>query len=160
MKRHVETRSRAKTLRSEMSPVQAKLWAVLRGNRVGVKFQREVVLHPYIADFASRSERLVIEVDGDSHANTAAYDAARSASLEQRGWRVIRFTNHEVLTNLEGVTRAILIALGRDPESPHPLQGEREGARASGRKGEGGRSEPLQRPANRTVAPLSPTLSP
>ena len=115
MKRHIETRGRAKSLRSEMSPVQAKLWTVLRGNRVGVKFQREVVLEPYIADFASRSGRLVIEVDGDSHANTAAYDAARTASLEQRGWRVIRFTTHEVLANLEGVTRAIRSALGRDP---------------------------------------------
>ena len=115
MKRHIETRTRAKSLRSEMSPVQAKLWAVLRGGRVGVKFQREVVFEPYIADFASRTERLVIEVDGDSHANTAAYDAARTVSLEARGYRVIRFTNHEVLTNFEGVTRAILIALNRDP---------------------------------------------
>ena len=115
MKRHIETRGRAKSLRSEMSPVQAKLWAVLRGGRIGVKFQREVVFEPYIADFASRTERLVIEVDGDSHANTVAYDAARTASLEARGYRVIRFTNHEVLTNLEGVTRAILIALDRDP---------------------------------------------
>lgn len=115
MKRHVETRTRAKSLRSEMSPVQAKLWAVLRGGRVGVKFQREVVLEPYIADFASRSGRLVIEVDGDSHAGRESYDAARTVALEARGYRVIRFTNHEVLTNLEGVTRAILIAPGRDP---------------------------------------------
>ena len=115
MKRHVETRTRAKRLRSEMSPVQAKLWDVLRGGRIGVKFQREVVLDPFIADFAARSHRLVVEVDGDSHANTEAYDAARTAELESCGWRVIRFTNLEVLTNLEGVTRAILIALGRDP---------------------------------------------
>ena len=125
MKRHIETRNRAKRLRSEMSPVQAKLWTALRAGRVGVKFQREVVLTPYIADFAARSARLVIEVDGDSHAETAAYDAMRTAALGHRGYRVIRFTNHEVLTNLEGVLRAILIELGRDPESPHPLQGER-----------------------------------
>ena len=116
MKRDVETRTRAKRLRSEMSPVQAKLWAVLRGGRIGVKFQREVVLAPYIADFAARSKRLVVEVDGGSHAESAAYDAVRTASFEARGWRVIRFTNHEVLTNLEGVTRAIMIALGRDPD--------------------------------------------
>ena len=115
MKRHVETRTNAKRLRTEMSPVQARLWTVLRGGRVGVKFQREVVLDPFIADFAARSHRLVIEVDGDSHANTEAYDAARTAELESRGWRVIRFTNREVLDNLEGVTRAILIALNRDP---------------------------------------------
>ena len=54
------------------------------------------------------------EVDGDSHAGRESYDAARTVALEARGYRVIRFTNHEVLTNLEGVTRAILIALGRD----------------------------------------------
>ena len=100
MKRHIETRNRAKRLRSEMSPVQAKLWTALRAGRVGVKFQREVVLTPYIADFAARSARLVIEVDGDSHAETAAYDAMRTAALGRRGYRVIRFTNHEVLTNL------------------------------------------------------------
>ena len=52
---------------------------------------------------------------GDSHAGSEAYDAARTAELETRGWRVIRFTNREVLDNLEGVTRAILIALNRDP---------------------------------------------
>ena len=136
MKRHIKTRKRAKRLRREMSPVQAKLWAALRAGRVGVKFQREVVLEPYIADFASRSGRLVVEVDGDSHAETAAYDAARTASLGEQGYRVIRFTNREVLDNLEGVLRAILIELGREPDDPRPLQGERVASEA--KPGEGG----------------------
>ncbi len=101
-----------------MTPPEQALWSRLRGNRLGVKFQRQVVLAPFIADFASRSERLVIELDGDSHAATEAYDTARTASLVKRGYRVIRFTNADVLSNIEGVLRVILIELGRDPEGP------------------------------------------
>ena len=97
------------------------LWAILRAGRLGVKFSRQVVIAPYIADFAARAERLVIELDGDSHAGREGYDAARTAVLEAKGYRVIRFTNRDILDNREGVTRAILIALGRDPETPRPL---------------------------------------
>ena len=118
MRRNVETRARAKELRTDMTPPEAKLWAALRGGRTGFKFQRQVVLAPYIADFVARSERLIIELDGDSHAETRAYDAARTRKLEERGYRVLRFTNREVLTNFDGVLRTILIELGVDPESP------------------------------------------
>ena len=95
-----------------------------------MKFQKQVVLAPYIADFGARSHRLVIEVDGDTHGGREAYDAARTRALEQRGYRVIRFTNADVMTNLDGVLQAILIALGGDPESPRPLQGERASQRS------------------------------
>lgn len=67
-----------------------------------------------MADFAARETRLVIELDGDSHAGREAYDSARTAFIESKGYRVIRFTNTELLTNPEGVARAILIALGKD----------------------------------------------
>jgi len=122
-KRNQVTRQRARALRREMSPPEQALWRHLRAGRLGVKFQRQVVLAPYIADFAARSERLVIELDGDSHAATAAYDDARTAALGLRGYRVIRFTNSEVLTNIDGVLRSILIELGRDPEALPPLPG-------------------------------------
>ena len=118
MKRHVETRDRAKALRSEMTPPEQRLWSALRANRLGVKFQRQVVLPPYITDFAARSARLVIELDGDSHARAEAYDERRTSALEERGYCVLRFTNAEVMSNLDGVLRVILIALGRDPEAP------------------------------------------
>src|SRR5213075_3200565 len=78
MKRHIETRDRAKRLRVSLTEPERRLWNVLRANRIGTKFQRQVVLAPYIADFASRSERLVIELDGDTHAGREAYDAART----------------------------------------------------------------------------------
>jgi very-short-patch-repair endonuclease len=126
MQRHIETRNRAKALRRNLTEPEHRLWYRLRANRLGVKFQKQVVLAPYIADFAARSHRLVIELDGDTHGEAQAYDAARTRALEQRGYRVLRFTNNDVMTNLDGVLRAILIALGRDPESPLPLQGERE----------------------------------
>ena len=126
MRRHVETRNRAKALRANLTEPERRFWYRLRANRLGVKFHRQVVLAPYIADFAARSERLVVELDGDTHPGREAYDEARTRVLEQRGYRVLRFQNADVMGNLDGVLRAILIALGRDPESRHPRQGERE----------------------------------
>jgi very-short-patch-repair endonuclease len=117
-KRHELTRSQAKQLRTEMTAPERLLWSALRAGQLGVKFQRQVVLAPYIADFAARSERLVIEIDGDSHAHSATADAIRGEALQSRGYRVLRFTNSDVVTNLDGVLRAILIELGRDPEAP------------------------------------------
>lgn len=118
MKRHIETRTRAKALRTNLTGPERRLWQILRAGRLGVKFQRQVVLAPYIADFASRSARLVNEIDGDTHGGRAAYDAARTRHLEGMGYRIIRFTNDDVMTNLDEVVKAILRTLGRDPDSP------------------------------------------
>ena len=125
MKRHTETRDRARALRTNLTEPERRLWYRLRSSRLGVKFQRQVVLAPYIADFACRSRRLIIEVDGDTHSGREAYDAARTRALDEMGYRVLRFTNADVMTNLDGVLGAILTALDRDPKSPRPLQGER-----------------------------------
>lgn len=135
MKRHPETRRRAKELRAELTPAEQKLWQILRAGRAGVKFQRQVVIAPYIADFASRSSKLVIELDGETHVGREDYDERRTAYLEMRGYRVLRFTNSEMMKNPEGVMRAILVSLGRDPEAgeggdsplslPVPLKGAR-----------------------------------
>lgn len=126
-KRHPETRARAKNLRTDMTEPERTLWSVLRAGQLGVKFQRQVVLAPYIADFAARSERLVIEIDGETHAGREVEDAARTAALEARGYRVLRFTNNEVMTNIEGVVRAIMIALGREAAPPSPQPSPPEG---------------------------------
>ena len=116
--RHPKTRIRAKQLRADMTAPERALWSILRAGQLGVKFQRQVVLAPYVTDFAARAERLVIEIDGDTHAGRENEDALRTAALEARGYRVLRFSNSEVVGNIEGVARAILIALGRDTESP------------------------------------------
>ena len=118
VKRNVKTRSRAKELRTNLTEPERRLWNILRGNRLGVKFQRQVVIIPYIADFAARSRRLVIELDGDTHATTQPYDNARTEHLQRLGYRVLRFTNSDVMTSEEGVIRSIMLALGTDIEAP------------------------------------------
>lgn len=116
MKRNISTRTIAKSLRTSMTPPEEKLWSILRGGRLdSVKFVRQMVFGPnYIADFAARSHKLVIELDGDSHAGTITYDAARTAYMEDNCYKVIRFANRDVFENPEGVARTILNAIGRD----------------------------------------------
>ncbi|MBO9498459.1 MAG: endonuclease domain-containing protein [Novosphingobium sp.] len=118
-KRHGPTRERAKELRKNMTAPEQALWAIVRAKRLGgVKFVRQAVRAPFIPDFAARAERLIVELDGDTHfaPGAEAYDARRTALLEDQGWRVLRIPNNEVMSNPDGVARAILIALGRDFE--------------------------------------------
>jgi very-short-patch-repair endonuclease len=116
-KRNIENRYRAKALRTGMTPPEHMLWSKLRAGRLmGIKFVRQMVFGPfYVADFAAREQRLVIELDGESHAAQEEADARRTAYMESKGFRVIRFTNSEVMTNMDGVLRAILVELGKDP---------------------------------------------
>ncbi len=130
------TTDRARCLRRDATPAEKKLWSALRaGNLDGFKFRRQQRIGPFVADFACQSARLVIEVDGDSHVAQIDYDARRTEFLAREGYRVLRFTNADVMDNLDGVCRAIELALaGRPspshaaaPRGPLPLpQGERE----------------------------------
>jgi very-short-patch-repair endonuclease len=115
-KRNIPNRRRAKVFRAEMTPPEAQLWSILRGGKLeGIKFVRQMVFGPdYAADFAARTHKLVFELDGDSHAGREAYDAARTAYMESKGYHVLRFANCDVFENPEGVARMILIALGKD----------------------------------------------
>ncbi|MBA3878677.1 MAG: hypothetical protein C0500_03060 [Sphingobium sp.] len=116
---------RAKAMRKSPSPIEQRLWYELRAKRFGrIKFNRQVIIGPYIADFVCRSRKLVIELDGDTHAGNEVYDAQRTIWLEAKGYRVIRFTNQEVAFNLEGVLAAIGIACGAPLPNPLP-EGER-----------------------------------
>jgi very-short-patch-repair endonuclease len=116
-KRNILTRNRAKQLRRDMTESEIKLWSRLRAGRLqGIKFVKQAPIAPYVADFAVRDLGLVIELDGDSHGGREDYDAARTAFIESQGYRVIRFTNNEVMSNIDGVLQTILIALGRDWE--------------------------------------------
>ena len=120
-------KARARAMRSEQTTAEAKLWSLLRAHRFShVKFARQVVVAPYILDFAARSRKIAIELDGDTHAHRLQYDAARTAYLESRGYRVIRFTNADIMGNIEGV--AVMIGAALDGESraistPAPLPG-------------------------------------
>jgi very-short-patch-repair endonuclease len=75
-----------------------------------VKFRRQLARGHYIVDFICLTHGLVVEVDGDQHADSA-YDADRDAWLVEQGYRVLRFGNRDVLGNVEGVLETILAAL-------------------------------------------------
>ncbi len=98
----------AKQVRREVTEPERLLWFKLRAKRFeGVKFRRQNVVGRYIADFYSRSAKLIVEVDGDTHAFQMDYDRVREDYLQGLGFAVLRFTNAEVMGNLEGVLTAI-----------------------------------------------------
>jgi very-short-patch-repair endonuclease len=102
----------AKSMRRSPSEPEQRLWLALRAGRLaGTKFRRQKVIGPYIADFACREPMLVVEVDGDTHGSREEYDAERSRYLEEQGYRVIRFSNSDVMGNLDGVLATIAGAL-------------------------------------------------
>ncbi|MEO1015139.1 MAG: endonuclease domain-containing protein [Pseudomonadota bacterium] len=101
----------AKALRKDMPPAERRLWAKLRNRQLGgFRFRRQHTVGPYIADFACVEARLIVELDGDQHGrdDAPARDARRDAFLEEQGWRVLRFWNHEAFENLDGVLETIL----------------------------------------------------
>nr|WP_205481366.1 DUF559 domain-containing protein [Sphingomonas arenae] len=96
----------ARKLRRNSTDAEQRLWHHLRGRRLeGVKFVRQLPIGAYIADFAAREAHLIIELDGGQH--DLVTDAARTQALENFGYRVIRFWNHDVLQNTYGVLEAI-----------------------------------------------------
>ncbi|MCE9523611.1 MAG: DUF559 domain-containing protein [Alphaproteobacteria bacterium] len=102
----LSTVSFCRQLRKTMSKAEAVLWMQLRGSRVkGMRFRRQHPIGPFIADFACVKARLVIEVDGDTHASeeAQAYDARRRRYLMRCGWRELRFSNEAVLRDLDFV---------------------------------------------------------
>ena len=113
-----------------MSLPEATLWNVLRADPFApFHFRRQVQLGPFYADFASHRARLVIEVDGSQHFTDGeiAYDARRDAFLRGQGYKVLRVTTLDVLTNLDGVHSAIAALLPHPPASPVPPPHKGEG---------------------------------
>ncbi len=107
------TTNQARRLGREETDAEYRLWYRLRGRELGgYKFIRQVPLGPYVVDFLCRSESLIVELDGEQHAQSAK-DSVRTAFLNQRGYSVLRFWNHEVLQEREAVLDAILAVLER-----------------------------------------------
>ncbi len=104
---------RARQLRRDATAPERALWRLLYPLRQTHNFRRQVPLGPYYADFACHALGLVIEIDGDTHGSEQArrYDAARTRFIEAEGYRVIRFTNDDVLSNAEGVFDSITTAI-------------------------------------------------
>jgi very-short-patch-repair endonuclease/prenyltransferase beta subunit len=114
---------RARAMRQEAAPAEVKLWRCLRDRQLGgFKFRRQAPQPPYIADFYCAQLQLVIELDGDSHAEQEAYDARRTQRLTRDGLHVIRFLNTDVQSHLDSVLGEILCECERllSSKSPSP----------------------------------------
>ncbi len=118
------TRASAKRMRREPTEVERRLWWRLRElNRMGAGFRRQAPIGPYVADFAWLSARLVVELDGGQHADeTAAHDRVRDDWLRERGFRVLRFWNSDVIESLDGVVETIFRECRDLPNRPLPTR--------------------------------------
>ena len=106
----------AKSLRRRPTEAEKRLWTRLRKRQLrGLCFRRQQPIGPYVVDFCCLEPKLIIEVDGGQHARRVQADERRTLFLQQSGYRVVRFWNHEVLRNLNGVMTQIdteMLALG------------------------------------------------
>ena len=95
----------ARENRKNPTAAEIKMWnEVLRMRHFSnYKFSRQKPIADFIVDFYCAELRLVIEIDGDSHAEAVEYDAVRTAVLNASGISVVRYTNDEILNNLEGI---------------------------------------------------------
>jgi len=107
--------ARTRKLRRNATEAETKLWLALRDRRLGgFKFVRQSAIGPYIVDFVCRDRKLVVEVDGGQHADNAA-DRTRDIALASEGYRVMRFWNTDVLSNMDGVLDSLISALRDHP---------------------------------------------
>ncbi|MFA6042742.1 MAG: endonuclease domain-containing protein [Patescibacteria group bacterium] len=119
--------SQARALRKNQTETEAILWQHLRAHRFsGVKFRRQYPIGPYIADFCAPSCRLIVEVDGSGHEvpEQRMHDVRRDTWLSEQGWKVLRFWNNEVGSELEAVLEKIFESIPQiqnmDAEGKNP----------------------------------------
>ena len=102
---------RAKTMRRASTDAELKLWFLLRDRRLeGWKFRRQVPIGPYIADLVCQRSKHIVEADGAQHA-LSQRDVDRDAWFMQRGYRIVRYNNLDILQNSEGVLTDLLLRL-------------------------------------------------
>ena len=121
-------RTRAKQLRRAMTRAETLLWRHLKADRLaGLNFRRQTPIGNYIADFVAHCCKLIVELDGESHnfEERIRHDERRDRWLASRGYRVLRFTNDDVIKNLEGV--ALVIAEAAEQAAPLSLTLPRKG---------------------------------
>ncbi len=119
----------ARALRKESTSPEIKLWSILRNRQMnGLKFRRQHPVEKYIADFYCDELRLIIELDGESHFTTEGKvsDAVRSKFLQEKGYKIIRFSNEEIGESLEAVIQSIYAITEEKALTPALSQGERE----------------------------------
>ena len=112
---------RAKELHRNMSQAQAKLWKHLRAHRMGnVHFRNQHAIGNYIVDYCAPRQKLIIELDGSQHLEQQEYDEERTRYLEARGYRILRFWNHDVMNNVDVVLKMIWDTLNDNNERTQP----------------------------------------
>ncbi|MCC7202113.1 MAG: endonuclease domain-containing protein [Nitrospirae bacterium] len=118
----------AKILRKKSTDTENLLWRHLRAKQMeGLKFRRQEAIGKYIVDFACYEKRIVIEVDGGQHSMMENEDNTRDQWLKDEGFKVLRFWNNEVLTNIEGILEVIRgTCLDHPPLAP-PIKGGGKG---------------------------------
>jgi very-short-patch-repair endonuclease len=115
MRRDVDPRHRqfAKSMRVDATKAERMLWQQLRGKRMGgLRFRRQVPLDGYILDLVCFEARLIIEADGWQHAESRS-DAIRDSHFQNEGFTTLRFSNEEIIENLDEVCRKITDCLQR-----------------------------------------------
>ena len=120
----------ARENRNNPTLAELLLWKHIRNKLLGTRFLRQHIIGDYIVDFVSLSDGLVIEVDGAYHAEheQMEMDEARTYALEQMGFKVIRFTNEEILYNIEQVKCKIMKNIKANEQSNLPLREGRGGS--------------------------------
>jgi len=108
----------AALLRKNMTLPEKRLWERLCKNQLRVRFKAQHPIDIFIADFYCHPHRLVIEIDGKIHLSQKDYDEGRTAELERFDLTVIRFTNEEVLYDIDGVVEKIRMYLNQNPHLP------------------------------------------
>jgi len=111
----VRNRQNARRMRRALTEPELKFWNAVRAHRLmGLSFRRQMPIGGYIADFACAEHRLIIEIDGATHSldKQIERDYHRDAALIALGWRVIRFTNDEVLNRMDDVCTHVLKVIG------------------------------------------------
>ena len=125
-----QLRANARALRRNSTDAERILWSELRDHRLnGAGFRRQVPIENYIADFVCHAAKLVIELDGGQHFSNQAEqaDARRSTVIEAKGFHVLRFSNHDVMTNRMGVLETIAtVVAARAPPLTLPRKRGRE----------------------------------
>lgn len=115
--------SHARRMRHEPTDAERKFWFAVRAHGFGGhKFKRQYPIGPYIADFVCLESHLIIELDGGQHSQQAGYDAERTAYLQTRGFRVLRYWNDEFLRHQADILEDVWRAL----KSPSPASSARD----------------------------------
>ena len=113
----------AKNLRTNNTNAERLLWSHLRARRLdGLKFRRQQPLGQFILDFVCFESRIVIELDGGQHSWEKERDKTRDVWLNKEGFKVLRFWNHEVFKNLDGVLEVISENCSNHPPLPPPIK--------------------------------------